>query len=228
VLILLASAVTGSREVRGRPDLRPVWWATMAMFVLAILSMMAGGDWWHDYLLQPIPGLAMAAALVAPSLSRSGIAMRTGAVVATVAAVWATFLGLQEAHILGTPNNEAAVGRWVAAGAESDDTALVLWGRANVLYSAEMLSPYPYMWSLLTRTLDKDLDLLLRTMRGPDAPTWVVRWHDVNSWELDSDGDLAELLEERYVAVGTPCGIEVFLLRTERRDVPPSDRTDPC
>ena len=39
-------------------------------------------------------------------------------------------------------------------------------------------------------------DLLLETLRGPEAPTWVVVYTDIDSWGLDSDGELREVLEE--------------------------------
>ncbi len=119
-----------------------------------------------------------------------------------------------------------AVGRWLAADAEPSDTAVILWGKASVLHEAGMTSPYPYLWSLLTRTLDPDLDLLLKTLRGPDAPTWIVEWYDINSWGLDESGELEAVISDRYVWVGKPCGVDVYLLRSESRTPPPTMRCD--
>lgn len=222
VYLLLGALLTGLRRTARQPDLLPVWVAVAAMLALVGVSMVAGGDWWPDYLLQAIPALALGAALVAPSRTFSGVVMRVGAGVAAVASVAAIYMALERPE-LGTPTNEAAVGRWVAVGAEPQDTGLVLWGKANVLHHAGMTTPYPYMWSLLTRTLDPELEEMLATLHGPEAPTWVVRWHDPDAWGLDDSGRLSEVLDERYVEVGRPCGAEVYLLRSERRDVPATE-----
>lgn len=219
MLLLFCCFVGSYRLLSRRSELAPVWVAVVAMTVVAAAGMVLGGSWYPDYLLQLVPGLVLATALVAPRPTWSGLGMRAGAVVASVAAVVATFMGL-ERPMLGTTTNEAAVARWLAADAERDDTAVVLWGKANVLYEAGMTTPYPYLWSLLTRTLDPDLELLLTKLRGPEAPTWVVEWHDLNSWGLDESGNLAEVVADRYVYLGKPCGVDVYLLRSESRELP--------
>lgn len=222
VVLLLLCLLLSYRQVRRRRDVAPVWLATLTMVVAAGIGMAVAGSWYPDYMLQLVPALVLATALVAPQSTWSGLGMRTGAVIAAVAAVVATYLG-QERPVLGTTTNEASLGRWLAAGAQEGDTAVVLWGKANVLHEAGMTSPYPYLWSLLTRTLDPDLDLLVRNLRGPDAPTWVVEWHPLNSWELDESGTLAETIDNRYVHVGEPCGFDIYLLRSESRELPSTD-----
>jgi hypothetical protein len=218
VLVLIAGLVLGVREL-ARPEHRrllPVWCAVVAMLVLTLGSMVAGGDYWPDYMLQAIPALAMAAALVAPSPRGRGAAMRVGAAMAVVGAVLAIWLG-HERPRLGTPVNEAVVGEWLAENRQPADTAVVLFGKANVLHHAEMTSPYPFLWSLLVRTLDPDLDELRTALEGDRAPTWVVQWHELDTWGLDADGRVGEVLERRYVHVGRPCGQDVYLLRTAVR-----------
>jgi hypothetical protein len=222
LLVLVGSLLTGAVETFRRTELRPTLVAVIALFALTLAGIAAGGDYWQDYLLQPIPALAMATALVAPSWSWSGINMRIGAALAAAASIGAIHVAGDD-PFLGTPANEEAVGRWVGAGSEPDDTGLVLWGKASVLQSADLTSPYPYLWSLLTRTLDPDLDELVSVLSSDDAPTWVVRWHDADAWGLDSRGDLDRVLAERYEQVGEPCGRQVFLLRGERRGVPADD-----
>jgi hypothetical protein len=49
-----------------------------------------------------------------------------------------------------------------------------------------------------------------------------VQWHDLDSWELDSEDRLQDVLDERYVPVGQVCERDVFLLRGETRDVGPT------
>ncbi len=222
LLVLVASFVVGVRELaRHHRRLLPVWCAVAAMLVLTLVSMAAGGDYWPDYLLQAIPALAMAAALVAPSPRGRGATMRIGAVMAVVGTVAAIWLGLERPR-LGTPVNEAAVGSWLAENREPGDTAVVLFGKANVLHHAGMTSPYPFLWSLLIRTLDPDLEELRAELEGSEPPTWVVRWHALDTWGLDADGRVGEVLDRRYVLVGEPCGRDVYLLRSALREL-----TDP-
>lgn len=221
VVVVLVGLLAGIREIRRRSDLLPVWFAILAMLGLTLASMVAGGDFWPDYLLQAIPELAMAMALVAPSGRWPGVVARFGALVAAVAAVGAVYMGLQR-PILGTADNEGDVGRWLAEAKEPDDTATVVFGKANVLHHAGMTTPYPYLWSLLTRTLDPDLDLLAETLSGPEAPTWLVAWHGPDTWELDSDDRVDGIIRDRYAFVGSPCGKDVYLLRGETRDRPPT------
>jgi hypothetical protein len=218
-LVLLFCFVCGYRQVK-RYDNTATWVAVLAMIVASGAAMFLGGAWYNDYLLQLIPAVVLATAVMAPQPTWSGLGMRCGAAMAAVAAVVATYLGL-ERPILGSTNSQAAVGRWMAADSEQGDTGVVLWGKANVLHAAGMSSPYPYLWSLLTRTLDPELDLLLTTLRGPDAPTWLVEWYPRNSWQLDADGALTAAIEDRYIQVGSPCGIDVYLLKSESRELPP-------
>lgn len=222
VLVLLWCFACSYRQVKARRDLAPAWAAILAMVAIEGAGMVLGGSWYPDYLLQLVPALVLATALVAPQPTWSGLGMRAGAVLAAVAAVVAMYFGLAR-PILGTPATEADVGHWLAAGAEKGDSAVVLWGKANVLHEAGMSSPYPYLWSLLTRTLDPDLHLLVGTLRGPEAPTWIVVWYDFDSWGLDQDGALAEVVDDRYIQVGAPCGFDVYLLKTESREPPPTE-----
>lgn len=216
VALIVLCFVVGYRQLRRQRPSVALWAAILAMIGFAGVGMVLGGAWYPDYLLQLVPALVLATALTAPRRSWSGFGMRAGAGLAAIAAAVAVYLGLERPE-LGTPTNEADVGQWIAAGSEPGDTATVLWGKANVLHEAGMASPYPYLWSLLTRTLDPDLDLLVSTLRGPEAPTWVVAWYEFDSWQLDRSGDLARVVDDRYKYVGNPCGVEVYLLRSESR-----------
>ena len=82
-----------------------------------------------------------------------------------------------------------------------------------------LTTPYPYLWSLPVRTLDPQLARLTRTLAGPRAPTWVVEWYPLNTWELDPHGRLARTLSTRYRQVATVCGHRVFLRADLTRDL---------
>jgi type IV secretory pathway TrbD component len=225
VLLLVVGHLAARRSARRRPDLSPVWWAVVGMLALDLAGMVAGGDWWPDYLLQPVPALALTAAVLGPAVGPvpwSTYLVRVAAFLAPVAAVVWQYAGIAN-PVLGTPENEAAVGEWIAGAAEPGDDALVVWGKANVLHAAGMTTPYPYLWSLVMRTLDPELEHAVEVLSGEDAPTWLVIWHDTDAWGLDTGGALAAVVEERYEPVGTPCGTEVLLRQGERRDVLPED-----
>jgi len=225
VALLAVCFLLGMRKVSPRHSRSPVWFAVLAMFVSASVGMVLGGAWYPDYLLQLVPALILSTALLAPTLGWSGVGMRVGACLAAFSALLATYSGPERAA-LDTPITPVAVGRWLGADAAPRDTAVILWGKANVLHEAGMTTPYPYLWSLLTRTLDPDLGLLLKTLRGPDAPTWIVEYYDINSWGLDESGELEALITDRYKHVGKPCGVDVYLLRSESRTPPPTMRCD--
>ena len=63
--------------------------------------MMAGGDYWRDYLLQPIPALALGVGLLAPLRNLSGRAVQVGAAWAAVAALLALDYGTDAEPVLG-------------------------------------------------------------------------------------------------------------------------------
>jgi hypothetical protein len=221
ILTLACAIAVGARTAFRDRQRAAVWLGTAAMAGLSVASMVAGADFWRDYLLQPIPAVALGVGMLAPLRGLSGRAVQVGAVWAAVAALLAVDYGMAEEPVFGSTEGQARVGRWLAANAAPDDDAVVLWGKANVLHHAGMTSPYPFMWSLLTRTLDPDLELLMDTIEGPEAPTWVVIWTDVDTWGLDADGALREALQERYDEVGTVCGKTVLLLEGHTRDVVP-------
>lgn len=223
-VVLVLGLLTGARTARAHGKVAE-WVAVVAVLALVVVSMVAGGDYWPDYMLQAIPALAMAAGLLAPAGTWTGLVMRLGASTAVVAAVVAAYIALTN-PFLGSGTTEAATGRWLAAAKEPDDTAVVVFGKANVLHNAGMTGPYPYMWSLLTRTLDPELDLLAETLRGPDAPTWLVSWHGPDTWDLDDGDRVAGIIREEYALVGSPCGVDVYLLRGESRDLLPSADCD--
>jgi hypothetical protein len=215
---LVAAHAAGLRAVGREPRLWPAWGGAWALLAVSVVGMYVGGDWWQDYLLQPIPALVVAAAVAAPAPAWSGRLVRVATALAVVMAVVAQVMGVYK-PLLGTPTNEAATGRWLAAAADPADQAVVIWGKANVLHAAGMTSPYPFLWSLIARTLDPELDLMVATLSGPEAPTWVVIWHDLDSWGLDEDGRLRTTVREHYELVGSPCGAEVLLRRGEDRQV---------
>ena len=51
----------------------------------------------------------------------------------------------------------------------------------------------------------------------------MVIYTDLDTWGLDADGELSDLLEERYDEVGRVCSKPVLLLEGNTRDVVPPE-----
>jgi hypothetical protein len=220
--LVLALLVVGARDVVQARSARRYLAGTIALAAVAVVGIVLGGSWWRHYLVQLVPTAALVTALLVPRLDGWSRAMRSVVAVIGASTVVGTVSG---ALVEAVPPDQVRVGRYLAEAAEPGDTGLVTWGNAETLYYAGLTSPYPHLWSLPTRTLDPRLTELLRVMDGPRPPTWVVRWNAFDSWGLDEQGRLVDVMKERYRLVAEPCGRWVFLLDGVDRDLP--DR-DPC
>jgi hypothetical protein len=110
------------------------------------------------------------------------------------------------------PNPGAVVARALDRSAHPGDTVLSAFGDADILETTGMSSPYPYLWSLPSRTLDPDLTLLRGILAGPEAPTWVVVRNRGMLQRLNQHG-AEHLVQDRYRLVGEMCSRSVYLLR---------------
>ena len=70
------------------------------------------------------------------------------------------------------------------------------------------------------RTLDPKLTELTAALRDRNRPTWLVAWHNLNSWDIDEEGRLSHLVATRYRPAATICGVEVFLRVSVDRVLP--------
>lgn len=192
----------------------PITAAAVAVVLSDVASLVAGGSFWQDYLIPLVPGAALCTALLAGREDRPGRTMRMvvrGAVVSAVAAMafWLVWNGTGQQEF-----DEVRTGEAIAAAAEPEDTLVVFGGRADLQRTSGLSSPYPYLWSLPMRTNDPGYADLRALLAGPDAPTWLVEWVDLDAWSEDGVAELREVIEERYVEAGTTCNDQpVFLLR---------------
>ncbi|HLM07891.1 MAG TPA: hypothetical protein VK402_22170 [Blastococcus sp.] len=232
-LILALGVLTGLVPVmvawflgarRGVP-LAPAERRTISLlFFFGIAAIAAGGSYWPPYLLQLAPACVLAAGAVAPSAGRAGSWM-TAAVrtVLTAAAVTTAAAVVVHAAVPWVWNSQR-IGEWLAASKADGDTGLVVYGFPSVLESADMASPYPYLWSVPMRTFDPRQDRLRSTLAGPGAPAWIVEMNAVNSWGIDEESRLRDLLHERYRVAAEICGYRVWLRQDAGRQlaaVPP-------
>jgi hypothetical protein len=214
VFLVVHLAVSQRRRLG---TVNPLAWAIAATAAFELVAMLAGGNYWSHYLIALIPMVALAAGLSAHDDAPGGRWTR-GLVVlaATATAVVSPALVLFRAD----PTTSAyTVGRWVADSADGDDTIVVLHTHPNVVQASGLRPGYPYSWSLPVRTLDPELSLLLETLTGPEAPTWVVRWDPDYYWGLDPESRVDATLAARYQSVGPVCGYPVWLLDGTERDL---------
>jgi hypothetical protein len=207
VLMVMTAWAVSRRRLAGT-----VVWALAATGVFEAASVLLGGSYWSHYLVQLVAPLSV---LAGTGVARAIAGMRTVIVVAAVAAVvgWTVAVPWQYSSV------EKQVGSSIAAVASPNDTIVSLYGHAQVTRASGLSSPYPYLWSLPTKTLDPDLRLLVGVLSGPTAPTWFVTWNGTSSWGVDS-GAAARVLAARYHAVAHPDGHTIYLRNGVHRPAP--------
>jgi 4-amino-4-deoxy-L-arabinose transferase-like glycosyltransferase len=206
LLVVVAFGVLVVRRARREP----VLWALLALGAFAAASIYAGGSYWLHYLIQAVPFVALAAGAIAAGVP----AVRArwwSAVLAGIVAVSAA-VALTVTLIHPPPMPGAVVGTALADAAQPGDTVLSAFGDADILRATGMTSPYPYLWSLPSRTLDPDMALLRGILAGPDAPTWIVV-RGTHTMERLGQHGAAAMIENRYRVVGEVCGRSIYLQR---------------
>jgi hypothetical protein len=221
---LLVTWVLARRaDRRSGPGVRPApeTVATTVLLVLGVAAIVAGGSYWPSYLLQLVPVAVLVVGALAGRADRAGARTRGWTRVAVVTAVVACVAEVVVYAAVPAVWFQQRTGEWLAASAEPGDTAVVPYGHPSVLEAADLPSSYPYLWSVPVRTLDPDLDRLVATLDGEDAPAWLVRMNDLDSWGIDDGSRLRDLVAERYRVVAEVCGREVLLREDLERDLAP-------
>jgi hypothetical protein len=223
IAVVLAWFLGGLRAaVRTHPEATV---AAVVMVVLDILGLLLGGSYWTPYLTALFPGTLLAVAVMTSSsqpLARRGMQVVVGACIASMVVY---SLGWTVGHLQGrTAPTANYVGHAIEEVAQPGDTIVVLYGRADVVLASGLSTPYEHLWSLPARTLDPHLDELRFVLQGDDAPTWVVAWSALNSWDIDHDGKLQALLAQDYVEAAELCDHHVLLRRGVSR--PPLPAVD--
>lgn len=193
----------------------PLLLATALTLLCSLVIALFGGSYWAHYLIQMIPAASLATGLL---VSRLPLRLMRRLAVATVAV---TLVNLVFALGFEPDDNgqQHTVGTWLREARQPADTGVVAFGQPNVLYEAELSSPYKYLWSLPVRTRDSDLRELSAVLRSRDRPTWVVNWSGFNSWGLEP-GRTKAVLRDGYRKVATICGRSIWLLTTDTRTLP--------
>jgi hypothetical protein len=197
--------------------------AVLSMIVVDVAGIVLGGSYWMPYLIALIPAAVLSTAVVLTGGALGPPLRATVAFAVVSTTVLLAFFGYT--HVSGRSASPLATYRGEAVGevAHPDDTILVLYGAPEAVRASGLDSPYPYLWSLPIRTLDPELDQMLATMRGPDAPVWVVQRGTLDPWGLD-DTQLRDLLHRRYDNLGKVCQNRIWRLKGETR--PPLPTVD--
>lgn len=208
IVVWLASPTRRSRRYAGRAAEH---WALLAMMGWSVPGIVGGGSFWLHYLIPLVPVAAMAAGLVLGDRgpgARLMHALALWTVAAAGLAVATTTIAYQTMDRLWAPQ---LIGQWIAESAEKSDTVVVAYGSPHVVESADLTTPYPYLWSLQMRTLDPEQRRLERLLAGPSRPTWFVVLNGVNSWDIDDDGRVRALLDKHYEMAASLCGYQVMV-----------------
>ncbi len=191
---------------------RAVTAAMVAMLAGDVIGLVLGGSYWHPYLFNLVPDVALAAGLVVTLPAWRGATMRVIGL-ATVLSCVISFTVWVVDEIGGQPPPTAAyAGHAVGAAAYPTDTIVVYGGRADIVLASGLDSPYRYLWSLPMRTLDPHLAQLRALLTGPNPPTWVVVAVPTDSWDIPEGADLQRILDTDYTLHGDGCGRPVYLL----------------
>ena len=195
-----------SRRLRRQPLLRVGAVATLVAALYAALSIALGGSFWIHYLVELSLSVSVAAGIVTAVSRPTGRWL--GAVLGVVAVI--TTIGSLG---FATLSPGATIGAQLRRAGGPHDSVVSLLGDPAVVQASGMTSPYRYLWSLPSRTLDPDMSMLRDTLTHGRVPTWVVVRGDTTQAELDAHG-VGAILKRDYRVAGHTCGRIIWQQRS--------------
>ena len=218
LVALSAQLLAACLRVVGHRDLRR---ALPAMWLYGVVGVALGGDYWRHYLLALVPVLTMGTALATcPAVPR--LRPQSAATYTALAAIVPSVVGAVLLVSHDVPGSrERVVAAYLRQAAHPGDGLFVAYGEANLIWDARLRAPYPYSWSLPLRGRDPHLDELVETLKGPDAPTWLVEYGRFGWWGLDTSA-FQQVRAQDYHVVATVCGHAVYLRDGAHRVLPPT------
>lgn len=195
--------------------------------VVGFVGVAGGGNYYPHYFIQPIAVLSVLTGCALAVTSRRRLLAATVGIVA-VLAVGNVAVGSTMKAINPPQQRTLAVADYLRSNAQEDDSLYVLYARANLLYYAQMRTPYPYSWSQMVRTVP-DAEARLRAMlrSSSERPTWIVEWQPATLFGMDDSGQTRRLVTRYYVQTATICGKPVLIRRDEvDRDLRPPEAVD--
>ncbi len=177
--------------------------ATLAMAAYAVLSVSAGGSYWSHYLVELAVPTALAGGLLVEAAFTRGRFV-VALLIVSSAIAWTG--GLMRWVDTGGSDAGAAI----AEVAQPGDTIVSLFGEPEVVRTAGLQSPYPYLWSLPTRTLDPSFRHLAKLLSGSNAPTWFVT-RSTGTVATLQQHNVGTALDLHYRRLGEVCGRGIYL-----------------
>ena len=217
-VVVAVGSMTLWRPLRGQD---PLVLATAAMVGWEVVGVVGGGSYWPHYLVGVMPGVVLVVAATAmrgARVRRAGFAALSFTVASSVLSTGAQAGTAQGLDL--RPDKTHVVGTWLGAASVAGDSGTVLYGNADLLLTARLTPATDQLWSLPTRALDPRLVSLNQQLNGPQAPTWVIEWHPLDTWGLDPDRLVMATLSLRYRVVATVCDVPVYLHRGVHRSLP--------
>ncbi|QGG41407.1 ArnT family glycosyltransferase [Aeromicrobium yanjiei] len=200
--------------VRRRADPQLVLPLT-AWLALGFLAVAGGGNYYPHYFIQPVAALAVLSGCALAVTGRRILASATAALV-LVLAVGNVAVGTTLQTVNPPQQRTLAVADYLQSNARPDDTLYVLYARANLLYYADMTTPYPYSWTQMVRTVPNAEERLRDMLRSTSRrPTWIVEWQEATIFGMDASGETRRLIAKHYVGVDEICGKQVLIRRDE-------------
>lgn len=189
----------------------PLGVLTLVLILWEVWGVVAGGSYWHHYLIGLVPGLVLAVAWMIRTRTDRRIVL-----LPLVYAAGATSVAVAVAAATG-PASVDRVADYVSAHAGPGDTAVTAFGDPAILREAGLSSPYEHLWSLPVRVRDPQLVEFTGLLRSAGAPTWVVlSGTSLDTWGVDATR-ADRVLRRRYRAVTALDDWTVFQLREPAR-----------
>ncbi len=205
---------------RGWTRSDPVVVGTTGLFVTATASVTLGGSYWSHYLIQFVPAVTLASAL----MSRRAAALLWAPRAAVTTVLLSSLASSGGAMATPQASTEdalnAAVVKWLSGAAHPHDSLLITYGHATIFYETGLRPAYPFVWTLPMRTLDPGLAQLQRRIVGPHPPVWLLEWSSLDTWSLAPTGSLPATVDAHYRQVQNVCGVHVLLHNGLHRSIP--------
>ncbi len=216
LFVLVPLAAAGVWRARGDRVLAVTLGAWLAGGAFGVLG---GGSYWPHYLIQLLVPAAVGSALVlarVPALPRRVVLSAVAGLAIAASTVGGAVVAVRPPRAV-----DARVASYVRDHARAGDSFYALYARANLNAAVGLPTPFPYSWSLMMRARPDARPRLLRLLRSPQRPTWIVAWQQPRHWHLDPDGAIAGALRADYRVVHTDHHRRV-LLRDDRRPPMPA------
>ncbi|MGZ5388468.1 MAG: ArnT family glycosyltransferase [Aeromicrobium sp.] len=182
---------------------------------VGVVGITGGGYYFPHYFIQPLAALAVLAGCALAVTSRRRLSAATAALF-LVLSVGNVAVGTTLQTIDPPQQRTLAVAKYLRANAHPDDNLYVVYARANLLYYADMPTPYPYLWSTMVRAVPGAEKQLRDTLSSPALrPTWIVEWQQPTAFGLDRSRETSRLIERYYVQVNQICGKPILIRRDQ-------------